>query len=163
MEKINKILTDKRFQEYVDKNLMAEKDREFCNHSFEHMLSVARIAYILVLEQDLESEFSRETVYASGLLHDIGRWKEYETGKDHALLSAELARVILEEAGFDRKETAGIIRAIKDHRGSEETKRDLLGDILHRADILSRPCWNCPVGEKCYKFDQMPTNQGLCY
>lgn len=166
MEKVNKILQDRRFQEYVEKNLIAEKQRKFCNHNFDHLLSVARIAYILVLEQGLEPDISRETVYASGLLHDIGRWKEYETGIDHALLSAELSKEILEEAGFERKNIAGIIRAIKEHRGTEKNKEkegSLLGDILRRADILSRPCWDCTAEEDCYKFDRMPTNQGLWY
>ena len=164
MEKIKNIIKDRRFKNYLEKNLAAEKQRKFCNHNFEHLLSVARIAYILVLEQGLEPDISRETVYASGLLHDIGRWKEYETGKDHALLSAELAREILEEAGFERRNIESIIRAIKEHRGTVESNEGtLLGAILRRADILSRPCWDCPAGEDCYKFDRMPTNQGLWY
>lgn len=163
MEKLNKILKDMRFQEYVVKNLEAEKNREFCHHDFEHLLSVARIAYILVLEQGYELEHPKEMVYASGLLHDIGRWKEYETGKDHALLSAEMAREILEQAGFERKDTAKILRAIKEHRGTDNTERTILGDILHRADLFSRSCRDCPAREKCYKSDSMPTSRGMLY
>ncbi len=163
MEKINKILKDRRYQKYLGKNLEAEKNREFCSHDFEHLLSVARIAYILVLEQGLQLEHPKEMVYASGLLHDIGRWKEYETGKDHALVSAELSREILEESGFERKDIARILQAIKEHRGSDSIKGTLFGDILHRADLFSRSCWECPAREECYKFDRMLTNQGLWY
>ncbi|UNC92961.1 HD domain-containing protein [Candidatus Contubernalis alkaliaceticus] len=163
MKKIYIILKDTRFQEYVRKNFKAEKKRAFCHHNFEHLLSVARIAYILVLEQGLQSEFSKEMVYASALLHDIGRWKEYETGKDHALLSAEMAREILEQAGFERKDMAKILRSIKEHRGPEHIERTILGDILHRADIFSRSCFDCAAQEKCYKFDSMPTSRGLWY
>ncbi len=164
MEKINKILNDRRFWEYVEKNNNAEKNRRYCKHSFEHLLSVARIAYILLLEKGLGSDFSRETVYASGLLHDIGRWKEYETGEDHALLSAQLSSEILKEAGFEKSDITSIIGAIKEHRSSEDIiKRTLLGDILHRADTLSRACWQCPARESCYKYDKMPAGQGLLY
>lgn len=164
MEKIKKIFKDRRFWEYVEKNNTAEKNRKYCKHSFDHLLSVARIAYILLLEKGLGSEFSRDIVYASGMLHDIGRWKEYETGEDHAFLSAQLSGEILKDAGFEQSDVDVIAGAIKEHRSSENiTGRTLLGEILHRADVLSRDCWQCSAREDCYKYDRMPTGEGLLY
>ena len=37
----------------------------------------------------------------AGLLHDIGRHKEYETGCNHHIASANLAEIILKEAAYE--------------------------------------------------------------
>ena len=78
LEKVNAILNNRTYKEYLNKLAQLEKDRIFCNHNMEHFLDMARIAYIMVLEEGLL--YSKEIIYAIGLLHDIGRVKQYEEG-----------------------------------------------------------------------------------
>ncbi|MHB9093231.1 MAG: HD domain-containing protein, partial [Eubacteriales bacterium] len=92
------IMEDPLFAEYLSKNSIKETDRKFCRHTFQHLVDVARITYIQMLEsgdiksfceeKDINMRLAREIIYAAALLHDIGRWKEYETGEDHAAVSA---------------------------------------------------------------------------
>ena len=53
-----------------------ERGRIFCRHGMEHLLDTARIAYIKSLERALP--LSRDLIYAAALLHDIGKWEQYE-------------------------------------------------------------------------------------
>ncbi|PKM81108.1 MAG: hypothetical protein CVU88_04205, partial [Firmicutes bacterium HGW-Firmicutes-13] len=41
---------DRLFQINIQKNKKHEKNRLFCVHNLDHLLSVARIAYLIVLE-----------------------------------------------------------------------------------------------------------------
>ena len=50
LEKVNAILNNRTYKEYLNKLAQLEKDRIFCNHNMEHFLDMARIAYIMVLE-----------------------------------------------------------------------------------------------------------------
>ena len=49
-----------------------ELNRKFCCHNIEHSLDVARIGYIMILEQNLNID--KELFYAAALLHDAGRY-----------------------------------------------------------------------------------------
>ena len=64
------------------------------------------------------SKLNRELIYAAGLLHDIGRWQEYEEGIRHEIASADLASRILCECGYNEQEIEEIRRAILNHRNS---------------------------------------------
>jgi len=94
MKRINRIVANPEYKLYLQKNSSAEENRPFCTHQFGHLLSVARLTYMLLLEDGCPF-ISREMAYAAGLLHDIGRWHEYQTETDHAQYSAELAEAIL--------------------------------------------------------------------
>ncbi len=168
MIRVEAILKDPRYQEYITKNEIEEKDRKFCRHTFQHLVDVARITYILLLESgDIECfmnkncltpDAAKEIVYASAILHDIGRWREYKTGEDHAVISAQLAVDILYGAGFDEKETNIICTGIREHRRNCE-EASLLGALLNRADNLSRLCSQCQAGDECYKLESMETGR----
>lgn len=159
MNRIQALVKDKLFQKYLQKNKKHEENRPFCVHNLKHLLSAARIAYIIALERGLD--FSKEIIYAAGLVHDIGRWKEYETGQDHAEVSAKLALEILERCGFNRGEIKIILTAVKEHRGKKKNRSSsLLGEILHEADMLSRCCWQCSARDRCYKYQIMPARDG---
>ena len=69
MDKVNEILNNKDYKVYLEELSELEKERVFCNHTIEHFLDVSRIAYIRVLEEGLK--YSKEVIYAIGLLHDI--------------------------------------------------------------------------------------------
>lgn len=148
MKRINCILHDPDFLKYLDKNQETEVDRIYCHHDIAHFLDVSRIAYILSLEEKLDLD--KEILYAVGLLHDIGRWMEYENGIDHAFASKDLAAGILQRCEFSESETKEILAAIEGHRKNEDPS--LLADILYRADKLSRNCTLCNARITCKKF-----------
>ena len=98
MERLNTVLRHPLYQQYYKELREEERDRIFCCHQMEHLLDVARIAYIMVLEEDLK--VSKEVIYAIGLLHDIGRVKQYEEGIHHDIASVDMSREILKETSF---------------------------------------------------------------
>lgn len=148
MDKINCILEDKDFQMFLKQNKELEEERIFCHHDLTHFLDVCRIAMLINYEKELN--IGKELIYAAGLLHDIGRWVEYKTGKDHALASVELAGPILKRCQFTSTEIQEILLAIKFHR-NKEYKTDL-SSILYKADKESRLCSNCKAKYKCKRF-----------
>nr|WP_300093974.1 HD domain-containing protein [Sedimentibacter sp.] len=150
MKRINQILKNEEYIKYLKKNKEAEGDRIYCHHDIEHFLDVSRIAYIISLEEKLN--FDKEILYAMGLLHDIGRWMEYESGMDHALASKDLAEEILRDCEFRESEIQEILAAIESHRNIKSTS--VLGDLLYRADKLSRNCLHCSAIGTCKKFQK---------
>lgn len=147
MERVNRILENKKYREYLQKNKAAEEDRIFCCHNMVHFLDVARIAYALMLEERIET--SKELIYATALLHDIGRHVQYADGTPHERASAKLAPEILEECGFEEEEREEILRAIRKHRDGQITTEKSLAGLIYRADKLSRACFACEAEHLC--------------
>ncbi len=75
-----------------------EYDRIFCRHTPEHFLDVARLAYIFALERNLDC--SRELIYCTALLHDIGRAEQYTNGTPHDEAGVTIAEIILTDLDF---------------------------------------------------------------
>ncbi|MGI5911250.1 MAG: HD domain-containing protein [Syntrophomonadaceae bacterium] len=168
MKRVELLINDTLYQKYIKYNMEEEMEPKFCLHDFRHHLDVARIVYILVLEHnDLnyfikENNFAgklaaKEVIYAAGLLHDIGKWKEYREGVDHASYGALLAKEILTQSFFNANEIELISKAIFEHRN---ISRDMsfLGERLHRADNLSRICNQCPEHDNCPKAKRKEIN-----
>ncbi|NLJ71797.1 MAG: HD domain-containing protein [Syntrophomonadaceae bacterium] len=168
MRRIELLLNNPLYQEYMNYNEIEEAEPKFCRHDISHHIDVARIAYILVLEQnDLnffikESNLSgrlaaKEVIYAAGLLHDIGKWKEYRTGIDHSSFGAKLARDILPQVFFNPNEVEIIARAIYEHRNLS-MDMSFLGERIYRADNLARICINCIYRKDCPKLEKQEIN-----
>ena len=85
----NRIAANELFLQCVEKNSKYEENRQFCKHGWEHLMDVARIAYIINLERGYGLE--RDLVYAAGLLHDCGRYVELEQETPHEKAGARLA------------------------------------------------------------------------
>lgn len=171
MERVNRILRNPVYREALQKNKEAEKERRYCHHDMAHFLDVARIAMLLaakeqivaakeqslpILEEkelhafeDRSLPISEEIVYAAALVHDIGRYRQYEDGTPHEEASAALAADILLESGFTEKETHVITDAVRSHRDAGIAEEKSLRGLLYRADKLSRACFACPVQEDC--------------
>ena len=70
MDRVNQIWNHPIYQNELNKLQLLETDREFCRHTPEHFLDVARLAYIRALEEN--APVSKELIYCTALLHDIG-------------------------------------------------------------------------------------------
>lgn len=138
--------------------VLMESNRIYCRHGMEHLLDVARIAYIYSLEHSLKLE--KETIYLTALLHDIGRAKEYHTGVPHEQAGKDLASFILKELQYPEQKIQLILKAIETHRNKEitelhsEDKAEQLRFIINMADKQSRNCFFCDAYEQCNWNDE---------
>lgn len=159
MERVNRILNHEKYKEYIKRNNKCEIHRKFCHHDMIHFLDVCRIMYILSLEKSLG--FNKEIIYACGILHDIGRWKQYEDGTPHDIASFQIAKEILEDCSFNEEEIEQILNAIKNHR-NKNNENDSLNELLYISDKLSRKCFNCSAEGQC-NWEQGKKNLELKY
>lgn len=146
MDRVNQIWKHPLYQTELHKLQLLEADREFCRHTPEHFLDVARLAYIRALEENYP--VSKELIYCTALLHDIGRARQYEDGTPHDEAGAVIAEQILKELGFSPEEIQAIVSAIRGHR--TETNQTILGQLIYRADKKSRNCFSCKAEPECY-------------
>ncbi|MBO6114399.1 MAG: HD domain-containing protein [Lachnospiraceae bacterium] len=159
MERIEKILNNNIYNQCMAGIERAEENRLFCLHDTEHSLAVARIAYIINLENELG--YDKECIYAMALLHDIGRCREYEEGIPHHDAGSVLAFDILKACDFSEEEIYDITSAISNHKKlSKDTSRRELKYILYKADKLSRNCFECKMYNECY-WDEEKKNQTI--
>lgn len=61
MERVDKILQNSFYRECLVKISDWEEKRQFCRHDSNHFLNVARIAYIINLEENLDID--KEMIY----------------------------------------------------------------------------------------------------
>lgn len=147
MERIQKIIGHAKWKQSMECIRRAEITRRFCCHGTEHLMDVARLSYIEVLERGLP--IPKELLYAAALLHDIGRGAEYETGIPHEQAGPEIAEKILKDCEFPPGECEEILNAIRGHRQRETGLRRDLAGVLYRADKASRMCWDCAARRDC--------------
>lgn len=148
MNRFNSIYRHKRYRELLSRLQKLESDRKFCRHHLQHFLDVARIMYIIDLEENLN--ISKDIIYSAALLHDIGRVSQYVDGIPHNEAGAAIADEILKDCGFDETERNRICSAILCHRHDSAVQNDGLSRLLSRADKLSRNCFDCPASDECY-------------
>ncbi len=150
MERIKYILKQPLYVSSYQRLEEIEQNRKFCRHQMDHFLDVARIAYIKNLEENLG--FSKDIIYVAAILHDIGKYRQYEEKIPHETASAEIAEQILEEMPehlkFTKKEEQAILTAIRGHRKNRENM-EKLERLLYESDKKSRMCFACPAEAKC--------------
>lgn len=161
-ERYSRILSNKLFKDTLTKIASEEHDRCFCRHGLDHLVSTARIAYILALENRLD--IKKDIIYASALLHDLGRLAKYRNGESHSAAGAKLAADILPGCGYTESEISLISEAILSHghESPSPEKCTTLGDILQKADTLSRLCFECEAYDECY-WDENKKNHTVIY
>lgn len=145
-DRINLIIENPSFQYNLRCIVELEKHREFCRHDMQHFLDVARLMYIMNLENNLN--IPKYLIYATALLHDIGRGEQYEKGTPHHTAGVEIAKNILQQCKYDTKEIEEILEAIGNHRDNTE-KLNSLSHLLYKCDKLSRNCIHCKATEGC--------------
>ncbi|MCH4166078.1 MAG: HD domain-containing protein [Megasphaera sp.] len=151
MKRVEALWQNRIYRHYYQILQEDEQARVFCCHDMQHFLDVARIAYILSMEQHMG--IAKEVIYAAALLHDLGRVKEYDRGIPHAMAGVAIANEILaalpEEAEFTETEKEAIVVAIATHQEETGAKEASLARVLQKADRLSRPCYLCRVRSQC--------------
>ena len=156
MKRIELIRNHPVFIRELDRLAIHEKDRPFCGHDMQHLLDVARIAWILVLENNIS--LKKDIVYAAALLHDIAKGMQYEGAGPHNINGAEMARPILKDCGYSEKECDLICEAILYHRVKAKSGNPLVR-ILYKADKKSRACYMCPAAKDCNWPDEKKTSK----
>ncbi|MBQ6181952.1 MAG: HD domain-containing protein [Ruminococcus sp.] len=142
----NKIIKNTAFRSRLTKIEELEKDRIFCGHGLDHLLTVARLTILICQERGIYAD--PDIVYSAALLHDIGRVEEYTLGLPHETAGAEAAEEILSGIGCGEEEAAEIIRLILSHR-KRSTERGTLEAAFYEADKKSRTCSFCKAQELC--------------
>ena len=135
------------YQQNLKELTRLEADRIFCRHTPEHFLDVARFAYIFALERGIDC--SKELIYCTALLHDIGRAEQYTSGTPHDEAGARIAETILSDLDFSSAEKEQILSAIREHRSSGEEVSPL-SQLIYEADKKSRNCFLCAAEPECY-------------
>ena len=143
-DRYNRIIRNEEFNRLLDEIEALEADRIYCRHGLEHLLDVARISYIQVLEDGLD--YDKSILYAAALLHDIGRAAEYRGAGSHDEAGAVIAEGILRDCGYTESEIRLIQEAIRGHGEEGGTG---LGALLHRSDKASRMCFRCKAADTC--------------
>ena len=160
MPRVDAIWANSLFQENLTAIETAEAHRAYCRHGSSHLLDVARVAWIINLENGLG--LAQDVVYAAALLHDIGRAAEYSAGISHDAAGAEIARRILgtvvPEQRFSSAEVDAIVEAVRGHRADDaravqseaSSMSSRLAAVIAEADHRSRPCFACAALATCY-------------
>ena len=159
MTRVNAIWQHPLYQQNLKELTRLESDRIFCRHTPEHFLDVARLAYIFALERGIVC--SRELIYCTALLHDIGRARQYTDGIPHDEAGVQIAEKILSDLSFSSEEKVQILTAIGEHRSSRENI-PILSQLLYEADKKSRMCFLCPAEKECY-WDPVKKNMTIQY
>lgn len=162
MDKVQKILENNSFQETLAQINDLEKNRIYCKHDLSHALDVARIAYIINIEEG--AGIAKHCIYAAALLHDIGRAQEYLDGTPHNIAAQAPATEILMDAGYSEEEINAILSAISNHRDKKDNNINdsTFQVILYKADKLSRPCMSCEASDSC-NWDEDKKNNVIKY
>lgn len=161
MDRYNRIINNKSFVAILEELRYLEADRIFCRHGLGHLLDVCRIAYILNLENDYG--YDKDVIYAAGLLHDIGRVRQYRYGEDHHTAGLADAGIILDECGYSDDEKTLIISAISAHKSlpaDNESMEGIFAGLLYEADKKSRNCFMCKAYMEC-NWSEDKKNKGV--
>lgn len=169
MRYVERLLGDREYLTLVRELEQAEGKRRFCRHGLSHFLDVARISWILVLEQEMKdgAEESvdlpelKEQIYLTALLHDLGRLAELRQGIPHHQAGAELAEYFLTKLGYSGRKRQKILEAIQEHRGNKKLNHDFI-NIIKEADNRSRNCFFCQVQAEC-KWSRERQNQTILW
>lgn len=195
MKYTEQLLKNPEYIKLQNEILVWERERVYCRHELSHALDVCRMAWIMYLEMYVglgeddtevcpkpenqkrsgELEEIKDRIYVIGLLHDIGRVRQYQTGEHHAVAGKVIAEQILTEISYPEKWMKEDLPIIAKHTGraynsrtsevETEKNRSLTGQMEYcicRADHLSRNCFCCEAAETC-KWKEEERNRTILY
>lgn len=155
LKNTNVILNLDFIQTSLDILKKLEDERIYCRHNLSHFFDVARICYILCLENGLD--ICKDVIYTTAILHDLGREEQIQKGTPHEEASCRLALKAFSHTDFSQADRELILSAIKGHRNISG-KTDF-ASLFSQADKLSRDCFNCKAYETCYWSEQKKNNE----
>ncbi|MDO4393715.1 MAG: HD domain-containing protein [Bacillota bacterium] len=168
MERLQRIYEHPVYARELKKLEADEQERRFCRHGMNHIMDVARICCIYCMRDGIidNENLSPELIYATAMLHDIGRHSENCDGIPHEDAGASIAEAVMRDCGFKKEEIIWAINGIKDHRRSEASNEvdvmNRFADNLRLADKKSRPCYRCDVRDECkWHSDKMNLKVGI--
>lgn len=127
---LDALKSNERARLYIE---MADKYLEtigYTEHGFRHTGIVSNTAYD-ILKKLSAGEKDAELAAAAGFLHDIGNM----LGRDnHHRIGAFMAKEILEELGYDLRDTARVMMAVAIHEEDNEGIPDNIAAALLIAD-----------------------------
>lgn len=171
MRYVNRLLAHSEFIRIQNEIKEWEHERIYCHHEMEHALDVCRIAWVMYLEdharevmENAELLEMKERFYLAGLLHDIGRACQYETGEHHSATGCLIAKKILEEIGYPKERSEEILQIVGAHHGRAVSEQNCssIGYYIRKADHLSRNCFLCKAAESC-KWKEQDRNRTILY
>ena len=170
LEYTRQLLQDQEYLALVKRLEQKEKQRPFCRHGLSHFLDVARIAWILTLEQANQEEMDveylaqqKDKIYLTALLHDLGRLAEYNHTLSHGHAQEGVIMVwkFLKRIGYPENKAKEIVDAVREHSGEQKTNHDL-SDVIQAADNYSRNCFFCDAQQQCYWSEERRNKTILC-
>lgn len=148
MNYVDRLIQNEKYLETMGQIHEMERQRIYCHHGFNHLLDVARIAYLINLE--MEFGYEKEFLYLCALLHDIGRAKEYSTGVSHEKAGVELAKQLLAEIEYPEELQGKILEKVEDHRHASMPEEGITREnFFWFADKRARNCFACNAAETC--------------
>ncbi len=171
MKYVKRILEHPEFIKIQNEIKTWERGRIYCHHEIEHALDVCRMAWVMYLEahaaaaiEDPVLQQKKEQFYVAGLLHDIGRARQYETGEHHAAAGRAIAEKILTEIAYPGEWMEETLRIIGSHHGraAGSDTGDSVAYYIQRADHLSRNCFLCDAADSC-KWKEEERNRTILY
>lgn len=156
MKNTNTILKLDFILEKLNNLKKLEDDRIYCRHNLTHFFDVARICYILCLENNIN--IKKDLIYTTAILHDLGREDQILNGINHDIASFDLAKKTLEFTDFTNEEKDMILNAISNHRKKIDDYLSF-SSIFYKADKLSRDCFNCNSYDTCNWSFEKKNNQ----
>ena len=161
--KWRRILSNGLFQSTLEQLSIVEKERKFCNHDLTHLLDTARVMYITNLECGYSIQ--KDLIYGAGLLHDIGRLRQYIDGTPHDEAGIPIAEKILKNCGYSQEEITEILDAISLHRHDEAAfagEQERLAALLYHADKKCRLCFQCNARKECNRSEEKQNKEPIC-
>lgn len=147
MERYERIINNDIYRAHILSIEKCEEDRIFCHHDTVHFMDVARIGMIINVTEGYG--IPKDIIYATALLHDIGRDIQYANGTPHEITSLNIANDILSDTDYNEAEINEIINAIGNHRNAKIKDEKNLSGLIYRADKLSRACYFCKAYDEC--------------
>ena len=154
--RVRQIVTHPLYQQEFSALQRAEQGRIYCNHTMEHFLDVARICYILVLQDG--ADLPRELIYGAALLHDLGRYRQIADGTPHEVASAQLAEEIYGGLRLCRRRNKSSrgsdFAAQTPWRGGTLREYAAADDAKNDAGTVEGFCWAtiCTGRTKCHGY-----------
>lgn len=176
MKFTEKLLKHPEFLRLQKRVEQIEQDRIYCHHELSHALDVCRMAWMMYLEDQMQEKFEsgledsvnlqekKDQFYVTGLLHDIGRVAQYETGEHHSEAGMRIAKQLLSEIGYPEEWMSETLQIVGVHHGREEENAEtgVMEYYIRRADHLSRNCFLCEAADSC-KWSDEERNQTIIW